>query len=328
MIRPQDSLAMAMNPKRPERRVLTLVLAVIATAGLAYAAVSRQWMYNEATLVGGAYGFGPRGMFHCTSGKEPVCDSATNGAMIAAWRREVADAQLVSTMLGTVDIGLLLGTVQPATLTRTGRQLAISGDAKLLESLEPARAYDLDATTPDGLAGLYVATAKATLTGDATELEIDDYVARAVDHQRVYVQANQTTREQAIADAQLKAKSIAEQNITSGAFALCGWLALVGCGLAALSLAIAVMLVALRQRRMLPIMPTTTALLGIMLAIITGCVFVATKPGGSGFVGVSFGFWGFAVGIILGIASTLMLNGLLRPEDDDLLAEPMNADHF
>ena len=319
MIRPQDSLAMAMNPKRPERRVLTLVLAVIATAGLAYAAVSRQWMYNEATVLGGAYGFGPRGMFHCTTGKEPICEGMTNGALIAAWRREVADAQLVSTMLGTVDLGLLVGTVQPATLTRTNRQLAISGDPKT---------YDLDATTPDGVAGLYVATAKATLTGDATELEIDDYVARAVDHQRVYVQSSQTTREQAIADAQLKAKSIAEQNITSSAFALCGWLALVGCGLAAISLAIAVLLVALRQRRQLPIMPTTTALLGIMLAIVTGCVFVATKPGGSGFVGVSFGFWGFAAGIILGIASTLMLNRLLRPEDDDLLADPMNPDHF
>ena len=134
--------------------------------------------------------------------------------------------------------------------------------------------------------------------------------------------------EQAIGDAQNKAKAIAEQNITSSAFALCGWLALVGCSLAAVSLAIAIALVALRKRKMLAVMPTTTALLGIMLAIVAGCVFVATKPGGSGFVGVSFGFWGFAAGIILGIASTLMLNRLLRPEDDDLLADPMNPDHF
>lgn len=319
MIRPQDSLAMAMNPKRPERRLLSLALAVIATAGLAYAAVSRQWMYNEATIVGGTYGFGPRGMFRCTGGHEPVCESMTNGALIASWRREVADLQLVATMLGAVDLGLVLGTVQPATLTRTGRHLAITGDPKT---------YDLDATTPEGLAGLYVATAKAVLVDPVTEVEIDEDVARAIDGARVAIQANQTSREQAIGDAQAKAKSIAQQNITSSAFALCGWLALVGCGVAAVSLAIAIALVALRKRKMLAVMPTTTALLGIMLAIITGCVFVATKPGGSGFVGVSFGFWGFAAGIILGIASTLMLNRLLRPEDDDLLADPMNADHF
>lgn len=310
---------MAMNPKRPERRVLALVLAVIATAGLAYAAVSRQWMYNDATTVGGAYGFGPRGMFRCTPGKEPVCESMTNSALIAAWRRQVADAQLVSTMLGLVDLGGVLEPVHPTTLTRTGRQLAISGDAKT---------YDLDATTPGGLTGLYVATAKATLTGDITELEIDDFVADAIEHQRVNLQSERTTREQTISDTQAKAKGYAQEYITSSAFALCGWLALVGCAVAALSLAIAILLVVLRQRRHLAIMPTTTALLGLMLAIITGCVFVATKPGGSGFVGVSFGFWGFAVGIILGIASTLMLNPLLRPEDDDLLAEPMNADHF
>ena len=319
MIRPQDSLAMAMHPKHPERRLLALALAVIATAGLAYAAVSRQWMYNEATIVGGAYGFGPRGMFRCTDGKAPVCESMTNGALIASWRREIADAQLASTMLGTVDLGLVPETVRPATLVRTDRQLAISGAPKT---------YDLDATTPEGLPGLYVATAKAALTGDATELEIDDSVARTVERARVYIQSSQTSREQAIAEAQTKAKSIAEQNITSSAFALCGWLALVGCGLAAVSLAIAIALVALRKRKMLAVMPTTTALLGIMLAIVTGCVFVATKPGGSGFVGVSFGFWGFAAGIILGIASTLMLNRLLRPEDDDLLADPMNPDHF
>jgi len=57
-------------------------------------------------------------------------------------------------------------------------------------------------------------------------------------------------------------------------------------------------------------------------------LFVAIKPGSSGFVGVSLGFWAFGIGTVTGIAATLMLNRSLRPTDPDLLADSMNADAF
>jgi drug/metabolite transporter (DMT)-like permease len=242
MIRPQDSLAMIMNPKQPEQRLLAVVLALVSVVGLAYASVSRRWMYNPAT-VDGEYGFGPMGMFHTVThvladGPTSVTERMTNGELIAQWQRE--DESEDQTL---------------KTLVATG---APAGDINVQEA---------------------------------------------------------------------RVKRFHDEHHTSAAFPIVGWLAFIGCVLAGLSIAIAIALVALKKRPHLPIMPTTTAILGIMLALVTGCLFVATKPGDSGFIGVSFGFWGYGVGCILGIASTLMLNRSLRPVDDDL-AEPMNAEQF
>lgn len=321
MIRPQDSLAIATHPKQPEQRALAVILAIAAVAGLGYAAVSKQWMYNDATMVGGAYGFGPRGMFRCADAAQATCESLTNGDFIRAWRQEIADANLVATMTSVIDLSLLSEPILPAELHRDGRTLAVEIGG------HPAT-FDLDATTPDGQLGLYVATAKQLMTDKVTELSIDAVVAERVEHARTAIGGVlRIPREEVIGDAQTKAKSIAAQNLTSGAFAICGWIAFASCLLAGVSLALALALVVLRRRPQLPIMPTTTAILGIMVAIVSGCVFVATKPGASGFVGISFGFWGYAAGIILGIVSTLMLNRFLRPEDDEL-AEAMNADDF
>jgi hypothetical protein len=115
-----------------------------------------------------------------------------------------------------------------------------------------------------------------------------------------------------------------EEHHTSGGFPIAGWVAFIGCLVAGVSIALSVILVALKKRPRVPIMPTTTALLAIMAAIIGGCLFVATKPGGA--LGVGLGFWGFAVGCIMGIAATLMLNRSLAPVDDEL--DAMNEKDF
>jgi hypothetical protein len=242
MIKPQDSLAMVMHPKKPEQRVLAIALAAVAVVGLAFATVSHQWIYNPAS-VDGEYGFGPTGMFHCTPtmgthGLEERCEHMSNAALIADWRERDAQEQ-----------------------------------------------RDLETLTARG----------------ASQREIGE--------------------------AEVAAKRFHEEHVASSAFPIVGWLAFVGCLIAALSLASALVLVALKKRPHVPILPTTTALLGIMLAIVTGCLFVATKPGGAGFVGVGIGFWAYGIGCVLGIGSTLMLNRSLRPVDDDL-AEPMDADQF
>jgi hypothetical protein len=66
-----------------------------------------------------------------------------------------------------------------------------------------------------------------------------------------------------------------------------------------------------------PVQPTTVALLGIMLGLITGCVFIATKPGGVGHVGVGWSFWIYGIGSVVGIVGAQMLNKLIKPVDPD-----------
>ena len=120
----------------------------------------------------------------------------------------------------------------------------------------------------------------------------------------------------------------ADELRASNAFPALGWITLVCAALAALSLFTCVALVLAKKRVAWPIMPTTTAILGIAVGLIVGCVFVALKPGPPGYVGVGMGFWAFGIGVIAGIVSTLMLNKLLRPHDPDLLADTMDPEHY
>lgn len=132
------------------------------------------------------------------------------------------------------------------------------------------------------------------------------------------------------ADPQTQAFAIQAQRElkVSGAWTALGWVTL-GCALlGALSLAACAALVLARKRVQWPIMPTTTAILGIAIGLITGCVFVATKPGPPGYVGVHLGFWLFGAGVILGIGAALLLNKLLRPDDPDLLADSMDPEQY
>jgi hypothetical protein len=114
----------------------------------------------------------------------------------------------------------------------------------------------------------------------------------------------------------------------SSAFTPAGWATLVELVVAAAGLVGAAALALARKRPQLPITPTTIGLLAIMGSLITGCVFVATKPGEAGFVGVGASFWIFGAGAILGIASAQMLAKINRPVDPDLMADAMNPEQF
>ncbi len=115
---------------------------------------------------------------------------------------------------------------------------------------------------------------------------------------------------------------------TSGVFSLLGWITFVCIAIAVVSLLISCAIVLAGKRIRLPVMPTTTALLGVGIAMITGCVFVAVKPGPPGYVGVGVGFFVFGAGVVLGLWSSLQLNKLMRPHDQDLLEDAMNPDDF
>ena len=78
---------------------------------------------------------------------------------------------------------------------------------------------------------------------------------------------------------------------TSGAFAPMGWATFGVCVLAALGLIATAVLAFQKKRPELPMSPASLALLMIMIGLLTGCVFVATKPGPVGLVGVAMGFW-------------------------------------
>src|SRR5262245_36697774 len=76
---------------------------------------------------------------------------------------------------------------------------------------------------------------------------------------------------------------------------------------------------AARKRPELPITPTTVALVALILAIPAACLFAATKPDGIR-IGVSWSFWLFGGGDVLGLLGALLVSRQLRPFDPDLLA--------
>ena len=127
---------------------------------------------------------------------------------------------------------------------------------------------------------------------------------------------------------QLRQVSEAAADQTSSAFAPTGWATLVLCLLAAAGLLGAAGIALAGKRPDLPITPSTIALLALMTSLITGCVFVATKPGGPGFVGVGMTFWIFGVGSVLGIAGAQQLARINRPIDPDLAAGAMDPEQF
>lgn len=128
--------------------------------------------------------------------------------------------------------------------------------------------------------------------------------------------------------AQLRDFSEASARDASAAFAPFGWVTLVAALLAALGLVAAAAIAASRKTPDLPITPPTVALLGIMVGLVSGCVFVALKPGPPGFVGVGLSFWVFGAGCVLGIAGAQLLAKVNRPLDPDLMQDAMNADEF
>jgi hypothetical protein len=218
---------------KSEHRIVAIVLAVVAIAALAFAALSRKWLYNPRTVdYSQEVGFGPSGMFECEHEDPPRCTDRSNSELIDKWREAVEDMR------------------------------SRSNDDMLNPALQEAMK-----------------------------------------------KAEDTFR-------------------TNTAFPLFGWIAAGGALLAAFGIFIALLFVIAKKRVVLPIMPTTVSLIGLIVGLFSGCIFVALKPGPAGYVGVSTGFYAFGAGMIAGIASSLMLNKLMRPHDPDLLADAMNPDDF
>ncbi len=107
---------------------------------------------------------------------------------------------------------------------------------------------------------------------------------------------------------------------------LTGWITMVLIGLAVLSMITAVVLVAQGKFFLGPLAPTSWAILFLFLALILGCIFVASNPTRGerldvllGYqLGVGWSFWVFGVGVVLGIAGTQML----------VKFKPAPIDHF
>lgn len=119
-----------------------------------------------------------------------------------------------------------------------------------------------------------------------------------------------------------------EEKRVSLAFPLAGAVAFGALLVAAIALLAAAAISAADRRPDLPVFPTTIALLGVMIGLLTGCVFVATKPGEAGSVGVAWSFWAFGLGSVTGLAGAQLLARQLRPADPDLLSDAMNPDQF
>jgi hypothetical protein len=105
--------------------------------------------------------------------------------------------------------------------------------------------------------------------------------------------------------------------LTSSAFVPAGWITFIVGLIAAAGLAIAAAFGFAKKAPSLPIAPTTPALLGVMIGLITGCVFIATKPGPTGMVGVGMSFWIFGIGCVMGIAGAQMMAKVNRPPDEE-----------
>ena len=98
----------------------------------------------------------------------------------------------------------------------------------------------------------------------------------------------------------------------------CGLVAFIGSLLAAAGLAIAAVLGVAGKRIAWPVMPTTIGVLGLIVAMVAGCVFVATKPEGMEGLGLGWSFGVFGGGVIFGLAAVFPLNRQIRPIDEEL----------
>jgi hypothetical protein len=121
---------------------------------------------------------------------------------------------------------------------------------------------------------------------------------------------------------------VAEQAESTAAFPAFGWITFVACLIGAGALVISVALVLARRTPLWPMAPTTLAFLAVAIALITGCVFCAIKPGEGGVIGVGWGFYVFGLGVIGGLPASQLLARALRPPDPDLMADAMNPDDF
>ncbi|HRC58366.1 MAG: hypothetical protein IPI49_28155 [Myxococcales bacterium] len=101
----------------------------------------------------------------------------------------------------------------------------------------------------------------------------------------------------------------------SPAFVPAGMATLGASALAIVCLVICALLALGRSRLQLPISPASLALLGLLVAIVAGSVFIATKPGMRNRVGVDWSFVVFGVAVVTGIAAAQRISAELRQDD-------------
>lgn len=106
----------------------------------------------------------------------------------------------------------------------------------------------------------------------------------------------------------------------SPAFPIAGWVTLGASALAIVALATCALLGLLGRRLALPIAPSSLALLGLLVAMVAGALFIANKPGGLGRVGVDWSFVVFSGAVIIGIVATQRIAKEIRPIDPELEA--------
>jgi hypothetical protein len=99
-----------------------------------------------------------------------------------------------------------------------------------------------------------------------------------------------------------------------GVFPTLGWVASVAMWIAAASLAVSAGLMLRGRFIARPIALTTVALLGLAVGLITGFVFLATRPPEN--YGPGWGFWAFAGGELVGIVATILV-ARIRPHDPE-----------
>jgi hypothetical protein len=101
--------------------------------------------------------------------------------------------------------------------------------------------------------------------------------------------------------------------LMSAAFVAFGLITFAACVAAALLLLVAASLVVARKRVITFLMPTTASLIALLVALVSGGLFLAVRPGPPGYVGLGLGTIVFGVGAVTGIASSVVLGRLLRP---------------
>lgn len=113
--------------------------------------------------------------------------------------------------------------------------------------------------------------------------------------------------------------TVAENCLTARgrAFGIAGWITSVALALAILGLFISGLFILLGRTPTWPISPTTISFLSLVVAIISGCVFAAMKPGPAKVFGISWGFGVFVIGASVAILGSLLMARALAPPVDD-----------
>jgi hypothetical protein len=143
-----------------------------------------------------------------------------------------------------------------------------------------------------------------------TNFELMSTLREAAERQDSVVETMQMEGRSAFADA-----STDNASDVSGAFAPAGLVAMIACIIGGLALMATAVLAFKKIRLALPLHLSTISLIAIMVSLIFGCIFIATKPGGMRGVGVGYSFWIFGAASVAGIIGAQILNKLVKPPE-------------